>query len=42
MKNNNTYKVFIVAGEESGDLHASKLVQHIKKYKQNIELYDQG
>ena len=42
MKNNNSYKVFIVAGEESGDLHASKLVQHIKKYSQHIEFYGHG
>jgi lipid-A-disaccharide synthase len=42
MKNNNSYKVFIVAGEESGDLHASKLVQHIKKYNQHIEFYGHG
>ena len=42
MKKNNSLKVFIVAGEESGDLHASKLIQNIKKYNQQIEFYGHG
>lgn len=35
-------KVFIVAGEESGDLHASKLVKHLKKNNQHIEFHGHG
>ena len=31
-----------MAGEESGDIHASKLVHHIKKYNPNIEFYGHG
>lgn len=42
MKKDNSLKVFIVAGEESGDLHASKLIQQIKKYNQQIEFYGHG
>jgi len=42
MKKANSLKVFIVAGEESGDLHASKLIQQIKKYNQQIEFYGHG
>ena len=42
MKKNNSLKVFIVAGEESGDLHASKLIQQIKKYNQQIKFYGHG
>jgi len=42
MKKNNSLKVFIVAGEESGDLHASKLIQEIKKYNQQIKFYGHG
>jgi len=42
MKKDNSLKVFIVAGEESGDLHASKLIQQIKKYNQEIEFYGHG
>ncbi len=36
MKKDDSLKVFIVAGEESGDLHASKLIHQIKKYNHQI------
>ena len=42
MKKDDSLKVFIVAGEESGDLHASKLIQQIKKYNHQIEFYGHG
>ena len=42
MKNKKSCKIFIVAGEESGDVHASKLVNHIKRYNPIIEFYGHG
>ena len=42
MKKDDSLKVFIVAGEESGDLHASKLIHQIKKYNHQIEFYGHG
>ena len=37
MANKNPLKIFIVAGEESGDLHGSKLVHAINKHTTNIQ-----
>ena len=42
MKKDDSLKIFIVAGEESGDLHASKLIKQIKKYNHQIEFYGHG
>ena len=35
-------KIFLVAGEPSGDLHASKLAAEIKKIDPSISLYGIG
>ena len=35
-------KIFIVAGEESGDLHGSKLVHAMKKHVANIQFTGHG
>ncbi len=37
MANKKPQKIFIVAGEESGDLHGSKLVHAMKKHTTNIQ-----
>ena len=42
MIKNKSYKIFIVAGEESGDLHASKLVRQLKKSSLDIKFYGHG
>ena len=42
MIKNKSYKIFIVAGEESGDLHASKLVRQLKKSNLDIKFYGHG
>jgi lipid-A-disaccharide synthase len=34
-------KVFIIAGEESGDIHASNMVRELKKFT-DISLYGTG
>jgi lipid-A-disaccharide synthase len=36
--NQNHYKIFFVAGEKSGDLHAGNLINAIKKKNSNIEI----
>ena len=38
----NRQKIFIVAGEDSGDLHGSKLIISLKKLNPNIDLYGIG
>ncbi len=40
--NTSKKKIFIVAGEASGDLHASKLIQEMKKQTPNIEIVGIG
>ena len=42
MANKNSLKIFIVAGEESGDLHGSKLVHAMKKHTTNIQFTGHG
>ncbi len=42
MTSKNPLKIFIVAGEESGDLHGSKLVHAINKHTTNIQFTGHG
>ena len=42
MTNKKPQKIFIVAGEESGDLHGSKLVHAMNKHTTNISLQVMG
>ena len=42
MANKKPQKIFIVAGEESGDLHGSKLVHAINKHTTNIQFTGHG
>ena len=42
MANKKLLKIFIVAGEESGDLHGSKLVHAMKKHTKNIQFTGHG
>lgn len=37
-----TFKIFISVGEESADLHASRLCHELKKHNPNIDLYGFG
>ena len=42
MANKKPLKIFIVAGEEYGDLHGSKLVHAMKKHTTNIQFTGHG
>ena len=35
-------KLFVIAGERSGDLHASKVIASLKEHDQNIEIKGWG
>ena len=35
-------KVFILCGEESGDVYAGEIAKYLKKYNENTEIYGIG